>query len=227
MQAAAGLVISGWMFQQGATWWHLPVVLLLVIAFVNAFNFMDGINGISAMTAAVAGAWWWWIGLTEGSSALGLLGAIQFGAALGFLPWNAPKARVFLGDVGSYGLGLLIVGMSALAWLGGIDWLMAIAPLVIYYADTGWVLFKRCHGGRPLVEAHREHVYQRLVDDGWPHMVAAGLCASATAIVCLASLLVLDDLKVVAIGLMALATVVYLCVPWSAPRFVGRVRGPA
>ena len=117
---------------------------------------------------------------------LSILGLVLAGAAVGFLPWNAPRATVFLGDVGSYGIGGFIAGLSALAAVWGLPWWWAAAPLVVYGADTGWVLLKRARAGRPLTEAHREHAYQRLVDGGWPHVASSALCAGATAVVCLA-----------------------------------------
>lgn len=168
------------------TWWWLPVLAVAVAGYVNAYNFMDGVNGISALTAAVVGGWWAWAGNDQGHDLLLALGPVLAGAALGFLPWNAPRAKVFLGDVGSYGIGVFIVGLSVVALTSGLPWQWALAPLVVYGADTGWVLVKRQRGGRSLTEAHREHVYQRLVDGGWSHLASASLCVGAGALVCLA-----------------------------------------
>lgn len=168
----------------GVSWWWLPIFVLGLASYVNAFNFMDGINGISSLTAAAVGLWWAWAGSAEGHTTLATLGYVLAGVAIGFLPWNAPRARVFLGDVGSYGIGFFVAGLSVLAVSDGFPWWWALAPLVVYGADTGSVLVKRAHAGKPLTEAHREHVYQRLVDRGWPHLASASLCAGATALVC-------------------------------------------
>lgn len=169
-----------------ASWWWFPVLVLGVAGYVNAFNFMDGVNGISGITAAVVGFWWAWAGQSEDQPKLAILGLVLAGAAIGFLPWNAPGARVFLGDVGSYGIGLFIAGLSAFAVVEGLPWWWAVAPVVVYGADTGWVLLRRARAGRPVTEAHREHVYQRLVDGGWSHLASAAFCAGATALICLA-----------------------------------------
>ena len=166
------------------SWWWLPILVVGLAGFVNAFNFMDGVNGISGLTATAVGLWWAWAGDARGHTTLTTLGLILAGAAIGFLPWNAPRARVFLGDVGSYGIGIFIAGLSALAVADGLPWWWAIAPLVVYGADTGWVLVKRARSGKSLTEAHREHVYQRLVDAGWSHVGTASLCAGATVMVC-------------------------------------------
>ena len=180
------------------------------MGYVNAFNFMDGINGISAMSAAVAGGWYAWLGLDTSTPSLVVLGLALAGAAIGFLPWNLPRARVFLGDVGSYGVGMLIAGLAVMAMASGGSILEAVAPLVVYIADTAWALLKRIWRGDSWHQAHREHVYQRLVDAGWPHAGAATLVAAFALIACgMAATL---NVTAAAAGLLAIV-LVYLAVP--------------
>lgn len=171
-----------------------PVVLLVLggagavvwlVGCLNAFNFMDGINAISGLTAAVCGGWYAWLGHDLSSSALQVAGLALAGAALGFLPWNALRARVFLGDVGSYGIGFGIGGLALVSLLDGASWVRALAPLAIYLADTAWTLVDRVRRGETWYEAHREHVYQRLVIAGWSHLAAAVLVAGLALVVCL------------------------------------------
>lgn len=173
----------------GVSWWWLPATAVGVAGYVNAFNFMDGINGISGLTGMTVGLWWAWAGDHEGLTTLATLGLLLAGASVGFLPWNAPRARVFLGDVGSYGLGVYIALLSVVALVESVPLLWVLAPLAVYGADTGTVLIKRALAGRPITEAHREHVYQRLVDGGWRHLSSAVLCAAATALVCVVAAL--------------------------------------
>lgn len=159
---------------------------LWLVGFTNAFNFMDGINGISAFNAIFAGAWYAYIGFVREIDVLVGLGVVVSAAAVGFLPWNVPKAKVFLGDTGSYSLGMAIGGLALLAWYNGSTLVEAIAPLVIYLADTTWTLLKRIVCGRSWREAHREHVYQRLADGFGSHLgsalvvTALGAAASLT-----------------------------------------------
>ena len=93
---------------------HLPpavlaagviVVTVWMIGFVNAFNFMDGVNGISGAHAMIGGAAYACLGWLRPDPFLAAAGAAVAAGALAFLPWNAVRARVFLGDAGSYGLG--------------------------------------------------------------------------------------------------------------------------
>ena len=81
-------------------------IALLIVGYVNAFNFMDGINGISAINAIATGSWYALLGLTYHQDSLLVLGGAVAGAAAGFLPWNAPTARIFMGDVGATHWGL-------------------------------------------------------------------------------------------------------------------------
>jgi len=156
----------------GADWVLLGALVMPVL--VNAVNFMDGINGITSLNMAAWGGVAMLVGSTQGSSVLVAIGAAAAGSALGFLPWNAPKARLFLGDVGSYLFGAMIaIGIVA----GAHDTSKAIilaAPLAIYLADTGTALVKRALRHESLMTAHREHVYQRLVNDaGLSHIAVA------------------------------------------------------
>ena len=144
-------------------------VLLWLVSYVNAFNFMDGINGISAVQAAVAGASWWAIGNAEGITALEVGGAIVAGAAAGFAPFNFPRARGFLGDVGSYFLGAWMAVLVVIGLRAGLAPEAVVAPLSVALVDTLWTLVGRVRRGERWHEPHRDHVYQRLVAGGWSH----------------------------------------------------------
>src|SRR5207248_843948 len=139
-------------------------VAVWLVAFVNAFNFMDGIDGVAVAQAFVAGMAWYAIGHHEHVRALEIAAAIVVGGALGFAPFNFPRARMFLGDVGSYSFGaslaiLLVVGLRA-----GLPFEAVFAPVALCVADTGVTLVRRVRGGRRWDAPHREHVYQRLVE---------------------------------------------------------------
>jgi len=221
-QLLVGIGACVWIAAAGSvTGAALPAFLAIgaigFVGFVNAFNFMDGINGISALHAVVAGAWFAWLGHRDDLTSLTLLGLAIAGGALGFLPWNA-LGRVFLGDVGSYGIGALLAGAALAAWAGGVAVLLAVAPLLVYVADTAWVMARRARAGKPLTEAHREHAYQRLVQQGWPHLLAAAWSAAVSAAVVLV-VAGLHDHPVVATALVVVLLAVYL----ATPRVTSRV----
>lgn len=162
----------------------LPAASLTTASVVNVVNFMDGINGITGSMAAVWGLSTLATGRDSQDAVLQTLGAVTAGAGLGFLPWNAPKAQLFLGDVGSY----LFGGLMAAAIVHAIErpplaWRVA-APLLPYGVDAALTLARRLQRGERLTEAHRDHAYQRLTDlDSMTHARAAmAHAATATAI---------------------------------------------
>ena len=153
---------------------------------VNTTNFMDGINGMSGLTAALWGASVMRVGASTHRGALVELGAATAGAGLGFLPYNMPQASLFLGDVGSYLFGGAFAA-GILSQRDGWSAMACIAPLSVYLTDTGSTVVRRARRGSPLTEAHREHVYQRLVSQhGWTHAQSAALAAGISAVITVA-----------------------------------------
>ena len=182
-QVAVGAVMG---YSIGGGWWFLLAMLVVPVT-VNAVNFMDGINGITSLSVGAWGVTALVVGSTDNIGGLVAIGAVAAGAALGFLPWNAPVARLFLGDVGSYLLGGLVAGGILLGAAQGAPVPLLVAPLLLYVVDTGTVLAKRLARGDSLFVAHREHVYQRLVRDrGLSHLVVASLVVGLGVIVTLA-----------------------------------------
>lgn len=150
-------------------WWAEAALMLIAgVWLVNLVNFMDGIDW---MTVAEV------VPVTLGlliAAALGALpaegvvvAAALCGAMLGFAPFNKPVAKIFLGDVGSLPIGLLLFWLLLL--LAGNGHLAAALLLPLYYvADTTITLIRRFRAGEQVTQAHRSHFYQRAVDGGLP-----------------------------------------------------------
>ncbi len=156
-------------------------ITVWIVGFVNAFNFMDGVNGISGGHALVGGIAYALLGLWLSNEFLAMAGTTVAAGALAFLPWNVPRARVFLGDAGSYTLGAALAVLAAYALLHGIPPEAAIAPLALYLADTTWTLLRRARA-RESWHNHRTHVYQRWCDRGWSHVRVSMTTATATSL---------------------------------------------
>lgn len=149
---------------------RIALQILLVASAVNFWNFIDGINGLAASQSlwiaavlvvafGVSGAWPW-----------AMLAAVLGGACLAFLPFNFPRARVFLGDVGSGGLGfacgaLLLIAES----VGALSVWSALLVASAMLLDAGLTLLSRMLRGRRWYTAHREHLYQWMVRSGRSH----------------------------------------------------------
>lgn len=153
------------------------VTVVWIAGFVNAFNFMDGTDGIAAGQALVAAAGWglagWWLN----EPALVLVGAAVAAAAAGFLPHNWSPATIFMGDVGSAFLGFVLATLPLLA-NSPRPLLTALLPVWPFVFDTAITLARRARRRENLLSAHRSHLYQRLTQSGWPHARAAILYSS-------------------------------------------------
>ena len=156
-----------------------------LVGFVNAFNFMDGVNGISGAHALIGGvayaclAGWRRDGF---GVAAGLALAV---GACAFLPWNAVRARVFLGDVGSYSIGAALAVLAVRLIAAGVPAEAVAGPVALYLADVAWTLQRRIRRGERWLEAHRTHVYQRWCDAGWSHQEVTLLTSALTVLLCL------------------------------------------
>jgi UDP-N-acetylmuramyl pentapeptide phosphotransferase/UDP-N-acetylglucosamine-1-phosphate transferase len=157
----------------GTTGVLLLIAVVWIVGFVNAFNFMDGIDGIAAGQAVVAGIGWAWIGWQLDDWTTAVTGAVLCGAALAFLTLNWAPARIFMGDVGSAFLGFLLAAMP----LASAEPLGAAAPALWlvwpFLFDTAFTLARRAYRGENLFEAHRSHLYQRLTTTGLGHAPVA------------------------------------------------------
>ena len=143
--------------------------------FVNLFNFMDGIDGLSGVEGASLGLGVFLLALLGAAPAgLGPLGLALAGVSLGFLLWNWHPAKVFLGDVGSVPLGYL-AGWLMLALAAAGAWQAALLLPAYYLADATITLVRRLLRGRRVWQAHREHFYQRAVTAGWSHQRTAAV----------------------------------------------------
>jgi UDP-N-acetylmuramyl pentapeptide phosphotransferase/UDP-N-acetylglucosamine-1-phosphate transferase len=133
---------------------------LLCMVLVNVWNFMDGIDGIAATQAAIVALAF---GFAAGTVTAVLLALALFAAICGFLPFNLPKARIFLGDVGSGALGYALAWLAALAMASLPErlWLLLLLPLSAFLLDAGLTLSSRVVRGERWWLPHVEHVYQR------------------------------------------------------------------
>ena len=150
------------------------VTFFWLVWMINAYNFMDGIDGIAGIQAAVASAGWAAIAYFAGAHGLVLFCASVGASALGFLVQNWSPARIFMGDVGSAFLGFtfgsipLMIGRETTYPSG---WLFATAIFILwpFLFDTVYTLARRITRRETLWEAHRSHLYQRLVISGYSH----------------------------------------------------------
>jgi len=150
--------------------------VIWAVGLSNAYNFMDGIDGIAAVQAIVAGAGWVWLGWRNDDAVVAIAGAIAAGGSLGFLFYNWHPARIFMGDAGAAFLGFTFAVMTLVALAR--SWEHALAGALFVWPflfDTAFTLARRLVRGENVLRAHRSHLYQRLVARGWSHRSVSAL----------------------------------------------------
>lgn len=155
------------------TWQMVGLAILNVLAFcwtINLVNFMDGSNGLASMQGLFCSLMLAWLLAQAGAADAALISLILAASILGFLPWNWPRARVFMGDSGSYAIGAALAALITLAW-----WQqhLSLAQLIlvpsVFVVDTTATLILRVMRSGQWYTAHREHAYQRLIRAGHSH----------------------------------------------------------
>ena len=193
-------------------WLGLAGSALFVFVVVNAVNFMDGSDGMLAAVMIPASAGLCLAGLASGTGAAALIGAALAAALAGFALFNRPPAKIFAGDVGSLGAGAAYAG-GALAMAGqGFSGSLWLAPLfvLVFLSDVLLTLLARARHGRLSLEAHREHIYQRLIQAGWTHGRVALAYGALTGLIVLSGLAAAQGPDALAPAVFA-AWVVILC----------------
>jgi Fuc2NAc and GlcNAc transferase len=192
----------------------MPVVLGFAVAGIsivwgiNLFNFMDGIDGLAASQAALMSIGLSLSLLVAGSTLAAYASALLGAAVIGFLIWNWPPGRIFMGDVGSGFLGCALAAITLIAMRdGALTMTAALLLWAAFLVDATVTLLVRLARGESPAVAHRTHLYQQLTRRGWSH-------ARVTLAYCAYNLL-----------LVAPATVFALMFPSFAPWLAGLVLG--
>jgi len=150
--------------------WGVLLAVIGVAWMINLYNFMDGVDGLAGMqavlTGVAAGTLCWWDGHPE----FAMIAFIVAAASAGFLVWNWPPAKIFMGDVGSGALGatfgVLAVATETAGSLSVFIWLLLLSVFIV---DASCTLAARLLRGEKWYTAHRSHAYQLLVSAGWSH----------------------------------------------------------
>lgn len=163
------------------------ITILWILTLTNALNFMDNMNGLCAGLGLI-GSWYFAMSAAaQGQYLVALLALLACGSLLGFLPYNFPRATVFLGDTGSHLVGYLLAVLAILphfyskqnpnAWAVLSPLLILAVPLV----DLVWVVLLRWRAGRPFYLGDTNHLSHRLVRRGWSRTEAVLLIWLAAA----------------------------------------------
>jgi len=183
-QFAAGVILLTWVLLEkestALAYALVPLLAIFVVGTANYYNFMDGINGIAGITGVIGFGLLAFYASNFGADHCFIILSICMSlTCLGFLPFNMPNAKVFMGDVGSILLGFVFAAM--VLWLSRdvLDFMVLSAFLFPFYADELTTLVVRIKDGDRLTRPHRKHLYQLLTNEKrishWKISVGYGL----------------------------------------------------
>ena len=164
------------------------ISFLWIVWMINAYNFMDGIDGLAGSQAILAGFGWLISGYIMGNSSAYLFGGVIAFSSIGFLIHNWSPAKVFMGDVGSAFLGFTFAAIPLMAEMEKPEksplLLFAGVSFVWFFLfDTVFTFIRRALRGEKVWKAHREHLYQQMVIRGTPHSFVTFVYVGFTALV--------------------------------------------
>lgn len=198
VHAAAASLLAWAIWHEGGGVTGAALAFVAAIVLVNVWNFMDGIDGLAASQAAIAALAYALVADDPTTASLAWTLAI---ACCGFLPFNFPKARIFLGDVGSGALGYAIAVLLALVAVEGgkeaAGLPVLLIPLAAFLIDASLTLFRRMLRGDRWWTAHVEHAYQQLafrIGAHWPVTLAyaAWSCLGVLILVIASRMMVME-----------------------------------
>ncbi len=179
-------------FLTGSKWIELgvfsyPITLLWIVGLTNAFNLIDGLDGLAAGVSVISS-----MSLFAAAILLGpeqqyvpIITAVVAGSTLGFLPYNFNPAKIFMGDTGAMFLGFMLSVISAIGVLKSATALAILIPVFamgLPIIDTAFAIIRRVSNGKSMVEADKGHLHHRLIDKGYSQKQAVLTLYSLSAI---------------------------------------------
>jgi len=174
----------------------LPLTILWVLLISNAFNLIDGLDGLSAGSALFSTVVVFVVSLFSGNVLVSVLATILAGALIGFLRYNFNPATIFLGDCGSLFVGFMLSALSIAGAQKDTTLVAVTIPLVSFglpLIDTALAVLRRFLSGKPLFSADRNHIHHRLLEMGFSHRQVVIILYGVSAALGLLSLLMLDE----------------------------------
>ncbi len=147
----------------------IPVTVIWITAIINFYNFIDGLDGLAAGVGMIAAVFLVLLGFAVGDPALGIAYAAVAGALFGFLRYNFPPAKIFMGDCGSTFIGFTFAVLSIAGARHGVPPFVTILLMGGVLVDAALTLARRMIQRKKIFTAHRTHYYQRLTDLGLSH----------------------------------------------------------
>lgn len=193
--------------------WSVPITVLWIVGLTNAVNFIDGLDGLACGVSAISSISLFLVMLLSGSSGVHcLITAILASSCLGFLPFNANPAKIFMGDTGALFLGYTLSVISV-SGVFKIDMLLAFfVPLVIFgfpLADTAFAVVRRLAHGKSPFAPDRGHLHHRLMDMGFGQKQSVRILYAVCAILGISAIMLTDESTLGGVLVLVAALIIF------------------
>jgi Fuc2NAc and GlcNAc transferase len=195
-----------------------PFAIIGMVWFINLFNFMDGVDGFASVEVIT-------VSCVLFVMSWNIITILLIICMTGFLCWNWPKAKIFMGDVGSTQLGFILVVLGIYFHntleFSILNWMMLTSP---FWFDATLTLFRRWRNKEKLSEAHRKHVYQRIVQAGFSHE-KVNLFLILINLFIITLIIIYREIKFLQIPIFVLSLVIFYLITKSVDRRVPFKKG--
>ena len=192
----------------------IPITVLWIVLLTNAVNLIDGLDGLACSISAICSLTMFAVAVTMDQPMFALLTLALFGACMGFLPFNFPPAKIFMGDTGAMFLGytMAVISVSGLFKLHAI--ISFVTPIIIFAIplfDTVFSFFRRLFSGKNPFGGDRGHLHYRLIDMGMSQKLTVAVLCAVTAVFGIAAIL-FSDYPVFSLIIIISAILFMICV---------------
>ena len=190
----------------------IPITIIWIVGIINAVNFIDGLDGLAVGISTIASFTMFTIAILVSDASIAVITAALAGACLGFLPYNANPAKIFMGDTGSMFLGYILATLS----IEGLFKLYAVVSFMVPFIilglpifDTGFAIIRRLLKGQSPLQADRGHVHHRLIDMGFDQKQSVSILYALSVVLGLSAVVLTTsgEWKIIIIAVVAFLSI--------------------
>jgi len=199
-------------------WINIPVTIIWVVGVTNAFNLIDGLDGLAAGIAFISCVTLMIVSILNGRLEAAFLTAVLSGAILGFLPYNFNPASIFMGDTGSQLLGFLLAAISIEGAIKSATAFIIAVPILAFglpIYDTLFAMIRRKVNGKPILQADKGHLHHRLLDMGLSQKQAVVIMYFISAVLGGIAIIAMQMSNQRAYFLLASVVVITVSIAWK------------
>jgi UDP-GlcNAc:undecaprenyl-phosphate GlcNAc-1-phosphate transferase len=199
-------------------WINVPVTIIWIVGVTNAFNLIDGLDGLAAGVAFISCVTLMIVSLLNGRLEAAFLTAVLSGAILGFLPYNFNPASIFMGDTGSQLLGFLLAAISIEGAIKSATAFIIAVPILAFglpIYDTLFAMIRRKVNGKSIMQADKGHLHHRLLDMGMSQKQAVIIMYFISAVLGGIAIIAMQMSNQRSYFLLALVIVITVVVAWK------------